>query len=246
MLLAKVLEAYGGKLPEGGFVLFANTGKEHLSTYTFIERFSSHFDVDIRWLEYSPTDVYKVVEPHQASKNGQPFKALVDKKRYLPNPLTRFCTSHLKVKPMNAWMAANVGSEFTSVIGLRHDEPKRVSRLRSDTSRDIALPLDDAKITKTDVLRFWASMPFDLALPNNDEAFGNCDLCFLKNMAAIQRVIQHDPSSADWWASCEENVGAKFRSDRPKYSDILRYVTIFGREYQTHNDGPSLPCDCTE
>lgn len=246
MMLAKIIEAYGGKLPDGGFALFANTGRENEATYKFIEQFAQHFNIDIKWLEYSPDEKYRVVDFKTASRFGEPFKHLIDKKKYLPNPITRFCTSYLKVRPMNLWMKDRVAENFATVIGLRHDEPRRVSRLRSDTSRDIFLPLDEDKVTKADVLSYWSKMPFDLNLPNGDEAFSNCDLCFLKNMAAIHRVVATDPSTASWWIDAENAMSAQFRKDRPKYSQILRYVTIHGMAYQGDNNEPTLPCDCTE
>src|ERR1700732_1089275 len=31
-------------------------------------------------------------------RNGEPFSALIDKKRYLPNGVTRFCTIELKIR----------------------------------------------------------------------------------------------------------------------------------------------------
>jgi len=246
MMLAKIIEAHGGKLPDGGHALFANTGREHAATYQFVDRMAEHFNVDIKWLEYRAEAKYAVVNTQMASRNGEPFRALIDKRKYLPNPVTRFCTSDLKVKPMTAWMREHVGDEFTCVIGLRYDEPNRVAKLRGDASRDIAMPLADAHVDRAQVMQFWADMPFDLQLPNNDQAFGNCDLCFLKSMAATQRVIAHDPNAARWWIDAEESRSATFRKDRPRYSSILHQVTVQGRLFEEHQNDQTIPCDCTE
>jgi len=244
-MLANIVEAHGGKLPDGGYALFANTGKEHAATYNFVDRMAAYFGIDIKWLEYRNETKYAVVNSQTASRNGDPFRALIDKKKYLPNPVTRFCTSDLKVKPMTAWMREHVGDDFTCVIGLRFDEPNRVAKLRGDTSRDFAMPLFAARVDKAQVMKFWQTMPFDLQLPNNDQAFGNCDLCFLKSMAATQRVIAHDPNVAQWWIDAEESRSATFRKDRPKYASILHQVTVQGRLFQ-HMQDDTMPCECTE
>ena len=122
------------------------------------------------WVEYRDDAKYAIVEYETASRHGEPFAALIAKRKYLPNPVARFCTSDLKVKPMSEWMRKH-HKEFTTVIGLRYDEGRRVARLRGDSSRDIAMPLADAKATRQTVLEYWAASPFDLTLPNGDQAF---------------------------------------------------------------------------
>lgn len=245
LLLRRILDAYDGKLPAGGHVLFANTGKEHPSTLAFVNEIESRW-CPVTWVEYRTDDPkFAIVTSQTASRNGEPFSALITKRNYLPNPIARFCTSDLKVKPMNAYMRSLGHDEFTTVIGLRADEQRRVSRLRADTERDIAMPLADAGITAEDVLAYWRSSPFDLRLPNNDPAFGNCDLCFLKGRTRLDRVISADPTAADWWARQESRINGCFRKDRPTYEQMRVQVTIQG-ELFCGTDDTTIPCDCTE
>lgn len=243
-LLRHVLDAHGGTLPEGGYVLFANTGREHPATYDFVERIGREW-CPVTWIEWQADGGYRVADPATASRDGEPFASLIAKRKYLPNPVTRFCTSDLKVKPMQRFMRDRGHAECTSVIGLRADEPRRVARLRGDPTRDIAMPLADADVTASDVLAWWKSQAFDLMLPNNDPAFGNCDLCFLKGMARIERVIRAEPERAAWWAEQERKVGAGFRKDRPGYATLLTQITVQGELYGA-NDETTIPCDCTE
>lgn len=242
-LLRKVLDAWGGTLPIGGHVLFANTGKEHSATLDFVHQIETRW-CPITWIEYRADAPFIEVNYHTSSKNGEPFASLIAKRNYLPNPVARFCTSDLKVKPMNAWMKQRY-EVFTTVIGLRYDEMRRVSKLRADASRDIEMPLADARATRETVMDYWKVAPFDLMLPNGDQAFGNCDLCFLKSRAATERVLEHDPTRAAWWINQESAIGGTFRKDRPNYKTMLQQVTVQGRLFDEYGDS-TMPCDCTE
>jgi len=242
-LLRHVLDAWQGVLPQGGHVLFANTGREHDATYDFVQRVEREW-CPVTWIEWSPAG-YEVRTSETASRKGEPFSYLIAKRKYLPNPIARFCTSDLKVIPMKKFMEAQGYEDFTTIIGLRADEPRRVAKLRSDPTREIAMPLADANVTSPDVISWWKSQPFDLELPNNDPAFGNCDLCFLKGAARVERVIRAEPHRAEWWAAQEESRGARFRKDRPTYRQLLTQITVQGELFQ-HMDDTTIPCDCTE
>jgi 3'-phosphoadenosine 5'-phosphosulfate sulfotransferase (PAPS reductase)/FAD synthetase len=243
MMVRKVLDAWGGSMPEGGYVVFANTGREHSQTYRFVEQVGRNW-CPVAWVEHSP-DGFREVTASTASREGEPFAALIAKRKYLPNPIARFCTSDLKVIPMRKYMESRGHGDFTSVIGLRADEPRRVSRLRSDPTRDIAMPLADAGVTAEDVRAFWRTQPFDLELPNDDPAFGNCDLCFLKGTARVERVMRAEPERAAWWIEQERSRDATFRKDRPSYEAMLVQVTVQGELFGSMDD-TAIPCDCTE
>lgn len=242
-LLRHVLDAWGGSMPTGGYVLFANTGKEHDATYQFVERIGRDW-CPVTWIEWIPGG-YEVKTPETADRTGVPFARLIAKRNYLPNPIARFCTSDLKVIPMRKFMQSQGHDDFTTIIGLRADEPRRVSKLRSDTTRDISVPLADASVTRDDIIAWWKSQSFDLQLPNDDAAFGNCDLCFLKGTARIERVIRAEPNRAEWWAAQEDAISARFRKDRPTYRQLLTQITIQGELFQNLDD-TTIPCDCTE
>ena len=244
-LLRHVLDAWGGKLPKGGEVMFANTGREHPSTLDFVR------DVErwcpINWVEYRRDfPFYALVEHGDASRNGEPFAALIEAKKYLPNPVTRFCTSDLKVTPMKRFMKVLGFPKYTTILGLRADEPRRVAKLRSDPTRDIEMPLADAGITRDMIIEWWKQNDFDLKLPNDDPAFGNCDLCFLKGMARVERVIRAEPHLADWWIEQERLRDARFRKDRPTYAHLLTQITLQGVLFQESTDDHTVPCDCTD
>jgi len=93
-MLWRVLQANGG-LPVDTVVCFANTGKEVEATMRFVRDCAEHWHVPIRWLEYLPTEPgFTLVDFDRASRQGEPFEALIRKRQYLPNPVARGCTTY--------------------------------------------------------------------------------------------------------------------------------------------------------
>ena len=134
MMLRSILDAHGGTLPDDVRVLFANTGKEMPETLDFVRECSERWNVPITWLEYADHDEpqrrWREVTYETASRDGEPFAALIGRKRLLPNPVTRFCTIELKIRVMKLYAQQVLGFEhWDSVIGFRADEPKRVAKL---------------------------------------------------------------------------------------------------------------------
>lgn len=236
-MLWRVLESNGG-LPDEAKVCFANTGKEDPATLDFVRDCAAHWSVQIYWLEYGRGEV-----THEtASRAGEPYAALVTKKSYLPNPIARFCTSDLKIKPIESFMRASGLAEFETMVGIRVDEQRRVAKLRSSK----LTPLVPAGIDQVAVQSFWKTSPFDLGLSFQDGVTpaGNCDLCFLKGGAQIQSLIQEKPERAVWWASMESLIGGTFRSDRPSYAAMLKFSEEQRDMFDPEEE--ALACFCGE
>lgn len=221
-MLWRVLQSNHG-LPDEAIVCFANTGKEHPATLDFVRDCERNWGVEIHWLEYMPEDPkFKRVTYETASRNGEPFKALITKKNYLPNPVARFCTEEMKVKAIDRYLKSLGREDCTTMVGIRADEPRRVAKLRA---RGLLVPLVDAGVGQEMVQEFWKQSWFDLKLTFRDgiTALGNCDLCFLKGPNQIMSMIREKPELADWWAAQEVAIGATFRSDRPTYAQMQQF-----------------------
>ena len=221
-MLRKVLDAHGGTLPADVFVVFADTHKERPETLEFVRACADRWKVPIHWVEYP---------------GG--LEAIIRARSYLPNPVTRFCTTEGKIIPMMRFMVDRGFAEWTNVVGIRADEPRRVAKMRgvsySHTRRpirpvgknhkserpaagwprgayEVALPLASAGVTVEDVTRFWDDQPFDLQLKSYQ---GNCDLCFLKGRRKLVQIIAEDPELAEWWDRMEREQGSTFRNAQP-------------------------------
>lgn len=230
-MLWRVLQSNGG-LPDEAKVCFANTGKEDEATLRFVRDCADHWNVRITWVEYGRG----VVDFNSASRNGEPFAAMIAKKRYLPNPVARFCTQDLKVNAINEV----VGKDCDTMVGVRADEPLRVSKMRK---RNLLVPLADDGVTQETVQGFWKDQKFDLGLKfrNGITALGNCDLCFLKGPEQIMGLIKDNPERATWWAQQESLIGATFRSDRPSYSAMQKFLNS---QADMFNASGGIDCFC--
>ena len=253
-MLWNILQAHGGVLPDDIYVTFANTGKEAPETLDFVHEVEQKWGVKIYWLELyfgeeRPVYRTKIVDYETASRNGEPFEALLDRRQYLPNPVTRFCTSELKIKVMSRFMRKLQGyKNWYNVIGLRYDEPRRVaSALKQYEAWTNITPMNDAKHTVEDVSEFWKKQNFDLKLTNANgkTPAGNCDLCFLKGMDTTISILKERPEMADWWIKQEqkfgEHEGATFRKDRPNY---IKLVEISKTQQDLFGDDDQMTCFC--
>jgi len=256
-MLHNIIQAHGGKLPDDIHVVFANTGKEAPETLDFVNDIAIKWGIKIHWLELYFGDerpIYRTKEVtyETASRNGEPFEALLDHRKYLPNPVTRFCTSELKIKVMYRFMRKIKGyKDWYNIIGLRYDEPRRVaSAMRQYNTWTNATPMNDAKHTVKDVSEFWKKQNFDLNLTNfnGKTPAGNCDLCFLKGMDTTMSILKERPEMADWWIKQEqkfgENSGATFRKDRPKYIDLVDITNNQPEQLKLFNDDDQMTCFC--
>lgn len=211
-MLHEILRAHEGVLPDDVVVTFANTGKEREETLRFVHECSVRWNVRVHWLEWRSGDVpFEEVGFNSASRNGEPFEALIAKKNFLPNGVMRFCTQELKIRVMRDFCKSLGWANWTNIIGLRYDEGHRVLKAidRSMSGKDPwrnKMPLADAKVTVRDVHNFWSRQPFDLDLEPYE---GNCDLCFLKGRGKLKRLIRDNPGMVNWWRRMEESVVAK-------------------------------------
>ena len=228
-MLYKILESYDGVLPDDVHVTFANTGKEMPETLDFINDCAVHWNVNVRWLELDIHDerpIYRTKEVtyETASRNGEPFEAIIKKREVLPAAMRRMCTQEMKVNVMNRFMRQQGYKEWANVVGLRYDEPSRVARQRKQNEIGknkwtSLVPLYDNKVMVEDVARFWESNDFDLNLPNHNgkTLAGNCDLCFLKGTKTLIKIIQEKPELADWWIKQEDEI-----KKRPAYRTLSK------------------------
>jgi 3'-phosphoadenosine 5'-phosphosulfate sulfotransferase (PAPS reductase)/FAD synthetase len=225
-------------LPEEAIVCFANTGKEDEATLKFVDDCAQAWNVKIHWLEYQPAELtkdrWKEVTYETASRDGEPFEALIRMRNYLPNPVSRFCTVELKVRTIHRYLKSIGWKEWTSMIGIRADEQRRLAKIGNQDygkHEEKHAPLGRIGVTKETVGEFWRNQPFDLGLPNMNGVtmHGNCDLCYLKGGSQILSLIAEKPERALWWAKMESlgisitPEGGKFRTDRPSYAEMLNF-----------------------
>jgi 3'-phosphoadenosine 5'-phosphosulfate sulfotransferase (PAPS reductase)/FAD synthetase len=211
-MLHQILEA-NGDLPDRVKVTFQNTGREMPETLDFVQECGERWGVPVVWLEYRPdTPGFEIVGHNSASRNGEPFEALIRKRKFLPNQQARFCTTELKVRTAKRFLRSLGWDYWTNVVGLRADEPQRLKpegvKLKGDRW-SVSQPLARAGVGKHDVAAFWERQPFDLNLPNvrGNCWLGNCDGCFLKSEANLAALAREYPERHAWWERMEAVAG---------------------------------------
>lgn len=239
-MLHQILDAHGGTLPDDVHVCFANTGKEREETLRFVHECETRWNVRVHWLEWRDrpkgiegrrtpnSERFAEVGYNSASRAGEPFAALIARKQYTPNSVTRFCTSELKIEVMKWFMQARGYTAWHNVIGLRGDEMHRVfkSMERSESGKQPwrnLMPMatkSGGMVRQAQVIEFWKAQPFDLQLQPYE---GNCDLCFLKAKGKLRKIIRDDPSRAQWWDGMERHAGGRFTTEY-SYADLVREV----------------------
>jgi 3'-phosphoadenosine 5'-phosphosulfate sulfotransferase (PAPS reductase)/FAD synthetase len=248
-MLRQILDANPGVIGTDSRVqvTFQNTGREMPETLDFVREVGARWGVPVVWLEYLPhAPFFQIVSHNSAARNGEPFDALIDKKQYLPNQQSRFCTVELKIRTAKRFLVGGGWKRWTNCVGLRADEPERLVNLpRTWTPKGVWVaeevkgepkrvwvgeprakdrwivwtPLADAGVSRHDIATFWRDQPFDLRLPNvgGNCWLGNCDGCFLKSEAHVASLAREFPERAAWWEAAEARIGALETSKgRPK------------------------------
>ena len=217
---------------------FANTGKEMPETLDFINDCDKAWNLNVVWIEFCPEQKYKVVNHETASRDGKPFEQLIDKRNYLPNRVTRFCTSDLKIKPMSLYLQSLGHKHWDAAIGIRRDEPNRYHKMKNKVKKDrweYIFPLWDSYATKKSVAHFWKQQTFDL---NIHSEHGNCDFCFLKGLKKKVAQAHLMPERLQWWIDMEAKIGSKFHSDFPMTT--LKHLALNPQLF----DEPNIDCFC--
>ena len=249
-MLWRYLDANNGALPPDVFPVFANVGDEQPETLDFVAEMGRRW-CPIHWIEYRRDDPagFAEVDHATAARRCEPLEAITEAKGFLFNPVMRFCTQLGKIKPAVAFMAARGYEHWTSALGLRRDEPRRVAR-HSATDHgeprvDSVYPLHAAGVTKPDVEAFWRAQPFDLGLP---WWLSNCRGCINKSSAILERTERDVPGSLSWWEGRERQRGARFVRGRTylRLIERARRPMLPGAFDEPDPEGAALPCACTD
>lgn len=279
-MLARLRALHDDKFSERFVVVFSNTGKEMPETLDFVHEVETRWHIPIVWTEYCriparmvPKGVYptpqrnknlekqaeagemahwfRVVSYETASRNGEPFDALLEWMSVLPNPVMRACSSELKIRTGFRYLFSLGHTKLQSYIGIRKDEEHRAIQILAGTPtfNTPSFPLVEWDVREKDVLLFWKTNDFDLRLKSYQ---GNCDLCFLKAKWKQVQVARDNPSLIPWWENWEAKKkkeigpapGAYFRAGRSIAE--IRALAESGQRIKNTPDDIDIPCGCAE
>ena len=187
-------------------VVFANTGREREETLAFIQQCDERFGMNLVWIESVP--IYergkgvtaRIVDHATASRNGEPFEAFI-KKHGIPNMGAPKCSRELKAYAIRAYARSIGWKNYTTAIGIRTDERRRINWKEAQRQRIIYPLVTMISTTSQDVNTFWSKQDFDLRLASYE---GNCDLCWKKSNRKLLTILKDNPHLASWWAAMEQ------------------------------------------
>lgn len=187
--------------------VFANTGKEDEKTLEFVDRCSKEWNIPIVWVEAvvhpgKKACTHRIVTFATASRNGEPFEEVI-KKYGIPNKKYLHCTRELKLNPIRSYMRSIGSPFFFTAVGIRADEPKRLTV--SASAKGICYPLSELfPTTKPEINDYWEDQNFFLDLP---EHRGNCTTCHKKSLRKLVMVAKETPEEFDFNARMEDMYG---------------------------------------
>lgn len=236
-MLHDILEANGG-LPDRCKIICTNTTRELQESLDFGQAVSENWNVPITLLEYCNVldgnllvPSFKEVTWETARMNGEAFIDLLEyhsqnRQSYVPNRVADFCSHDLKTRTAKRYCMDVLGWEhWTTALGIRHDEKGRIQKKQPRERWKVWYPLNDAKISKHDVVMFWKQQPFDLQLESTKGVTprGNCDGCFKKSEWKRAALARDFPDRAAWWAAMEDRFGGTF-NDGQSWAQLIDFV----------------------
>lgn len=210
-------------------VVFDNTGREREETLEFADKCDKFFCFDLVWVEAvvhmneKKATTHKVVSFETASRNGEPFEAVIQKYG-MPDMNFPHCSRELKTNVTKSYLKSIGWNDCYNAVGIRADEPARLNWAKASKNKIIYPLATMIHTVKSDVNRFFSNMPFDLELTSYQ---GNCDLCFKKSSRKLMTIVNEKPELADWWRKMEskyENYIPESRQGKEKReSEKIRF-----------------------
>ncbi len=161
------------EIPDLEYV-FCDTEKELPETMEYLERIEAFLGKKIVRLKHDGRNF----DHHLRNRHG-----------FLPSPLNRWCTEHLKLRPFEHY----VGSDsVVNYIGLRADE-QREGYVSHKPNIQAAYPLREAGLTTADVVRMLEES--GLGLPSYYEwrSRSGCYFCFFQQKIEWVGLLERHP-----------------------------------------------------
>jgi len=174
---------------------------------------------------------------------GETFEQVIkNKSNYLPNIMTRFCTTEMKIKVIADYCRNEIKEIVKMRLGIRYDEENRVNYDNTDFKfhngfssngrnkwvtekyRELEYLLVDNKIEHYQIYKWSISTNIDF--PNDS----NCVGCFHKQVQQLRKNWDEEPLKMQWFAD-QETKKKRFKKEMT-YEQIkkigLQQDFIFG------------------
>lgn len=193
---------------------------------------------------------------------GLTFEEVIKyKSNYLPNKVSRYCTTHLKLKPMFDWWKSNIDEPIEMQIGFRANEIGRAKGMLSKCDKDgftsfrtslektksgknkwvevkwqkPSFPLIKDNLYKDSINKYWEDKPVHFA------PYNNCVGCFHRNPVFLRYMFQEHPTKMEWFSDQEKKINGYWKSDGGEIQSYDRIKNMLPQMRLYENDFSS--CD---
>ncbi len=193
--------------------------------------------------------------------SGKTFDEVITRKngtKYLPNKISRYCTTELKTMPVLYWMYDVIKEPVKMRFGYRANETNRAKTMLSKTDEEgftkvkatfsklkdgrnswqeiryckPEFPLIKDNIYKDNIENYWKDKPVRFAYMNN------CVGCHWRSPLLLKKMSEKHLNKMQWFAD-QETEKSKWRSD-VMYKDILKWksqIELFDNDFNECDSG---------
>ena len=212
---------------------FIGTAEDDMIIYTMLD-LEQYIGREITWVTGKTFE--ETVKSYKMKNGGY----------YLPNKVTRYCTTDMKTIPIAEWRYKNIDDDVVMRFGYRANEMGRAKRMMEKTNDNgmtevkivvgkhnngnnkwktieyckPEFPLIDAHLFKDTIEEYWKDKPIRFAYMNN------CVGCWWRSPMLLSHMSKRHPEKMDWFARQEEDNKGRFKSE-VSYREIMNYKTQF-------------------
>lgn len=180
---------------------------------------------------YTMLDLEQFIGREITWLSDKTFEDVINKHgNYLPNIMSRFCTTDMKVQPIAQWCYENTKLPIEMRIGFRANEMSRAKNMmeraidgiesfkfkvgekngrnqwKTLPYRMAKFPLIEAGIFKDTIENYWKDKPVRFAYQNN------CVGCFHRNELMLKHMSVKAEKQFNWFVDIEKKNGCTFKS----------------------------------
>ena len=181
---------------------------------------------------------------------GETFEDIISQNKmkdgtyYLPNMMTRYCTTELKIKPIFDYWRENINEIVEMRIGFRKGEEKRANRLIDKLNNGVdemktivgkrgtqnkwgmigwrkpKFPLIDDGIKAIDIDKYWKQNKW---VGFEKGYYNNCVGCFHRSPLFLNKMAQEHKNKMEWFAKMEKQNKPNTFIKGIKYKEIINW-----------------------
>ena len=152
----------------------------------------------------------------------------------LPSPQMRWCTTHMKIKPIEEWIGEKPAISY---VGIRADESNRKGYISTKQNIETKFPFIEDGIERNGVLKILEDAGIGLPTYYDWRTRSGCYFCFFQRKAEWVGLAERHPElfqkAVDIESKVLRDAGVESRAD-------FREHAMRGRQY-TWSNGETLP-----